>query len=329
MSSQGKFRLSKMSEIEYSEDKLLGEGHFGKVYQGKATKHGVTKEIAVKVLKKTPSELGEQKAFIRESELAKTLYSSSIMNVLYSYMGCDKWLLVTERAKISLTKAIENEAKGTPCSWERSDGEIVAWNLTKKLRVIAGIAFGLAYLHKMGIIHCNLKPDNILLDENMHPHIADFGLSKMLPDTKDAIRDFVTMTGDMGTPLYMAPEIMNGEKYNCQADVFSFGMILYELMTGHAPWQGCEPPIRKIHELSMRVTSGQRPEIPAHIPENIKELIESCWDPSPEARPTMEEICETLSSDSLDPQSGEPFDKEEIDAVIAEAREELAKAKRP
>ncbi|OAY74779.1 G-type lectin S-receptor-like serine/threonine-protein kinase [Ananas comosus] len=105
---------------------------------------------------------------------------------------------------------------------------LVCWN--QRYRIAIGIARGLAYLHekcKDFIIHCDIKPENILLDEQFCPRIADFGMAKLF--TRDGSRVLTTMRGTIG---YLAPEWISGLAITHKADVYSFGMMLFEIISG-------------------------------------------------------------------------------------------------
>lgn len=325
MQSSGPIKVKGMSQIKWDpgSDKI-GAGNFGDVFPGTVMAPGEP-EVAVKVLKKIPENRDQQVQFLREAEISSKLKFSSILNAVTWSAGCERWLIVTERARKSLDDMIKSQASGVPESWTDKNGTQVTWDSTKKMICIVGVAYGLAYLHKCKIIHRDLKPANILLDENMYPHVSDFGLSRMLPDTKESITKFYTMTGATGTPLYMAPEVMSGERYNAKADVFSFGMLVYELVTDQAPWQGRR---FNFHQLYSAVTASERPEIPSYVPDSMRNLIVSCWDPNPSARPSMEEICSKLSSQMLDP-GEEEFNCDEVDDYIQAIREEYRTVRVP
>lgn len=327
MSGGRPFRIRCVTDVKWNEETSvkLGEGAFGTVYLGKVMRWGEPMDVAVKKLKYVPKKKKEQIAFFREAEISERLYFPSILNLLKWHAGGEKYLLISERGVMSLDRVVKQERTGTVATWTNSYGEEVKWDLTKKLTCIAGTAFGIAYLHKMGIIHRDLKPENILLDEDMRPHIADFGLSVMLPSGSDAIERHFTLTGDVGTPLYMAPEVMLDPHYNGQADVYAFAMILLELMTNKQPWEGMN--MSNYHMIASTVVQGHRPDIPAYVPPRIRELIQKCWQPCPDDRPTMAQVCETLSAEFLDPQNGEDFDKDSVDEYIQMLREALEAAK--
>ena len=101
------------------------------------------------------------------------------------------------------------------------------------------------------------------------------------------------MTCNVGTPLYIAPELfITFNRYNQKADVYSYGMCLYELATGTRPFR----EVRNTFQLQERVVSGQRPEIPAYVNPLWEELIQQCWSQYPSERPTMREVVDTIVS---------------------------------
>jgi serine/threonine protein kinase len=102
----------------------------------------------------------------------------------------------------------------SPLSW---------WTTAAKLIIVAGITTGMAFTHESGIIHRELKPDNILMDENHRPRICDFGSSH------DQSLN-TTMTGKIENSLYMAPELYEDVDYDGKVDVYSFALILYEIL---------------------------------------------------------------------------------------------------
>jgi serine/threonine protein kinase len=157
--------------------------------------------------------------------------------------------------------------------------------LTAKTIIIVGIVIGMYVVHSSGIIHRDLKPANVILHQISHyPLITDFSLSRE-EDTS------VTMTAGIGTPLYMAPEIIIGERYSNKADVFSFGVLLYETVTGKKPVQDCGGIAFR---LFTQVTTGHREAIPDTVEPFTAGLISRCWDSDPANRPTFLEIFDEL-----------------------------------
>ncbi|KAK8888066.1 hypothetical protein M9Y10_039126 [Tritrichomonas musculus] len=161
--------------------------------------------------------------------------------------------------------------------------------------MLLGIANAMDYLHKHGIIHRDLKPENVHIDDNYYPHICDFGLSRCFPKTITKSMK-LTMTGQIGTPLYMAPELLVDEKrYSSSLDVYAFSMLAYEIITGIEPFS--ELGQTTAIPIWVKVLKGYRPEIPSFVPEKAKNLLKRCWSERPEERPSFGEIFNELSSD--------------------------------
>ena len=141
------------------------------------------------------------------------------------------------------------------------------WDDTKKLINIYDIPSGMAYLHRNNIIHRDLKPDNILIDEYLYPKIADFGLSKNLSDTKIFDEEYENNKGPIksgfkGTFAYCSPEILSAQEYKKAGDVYTFAMIVYEIMTNEIPFEGFNQ-----YQLFWEVTHNDyRPKFKFSIP---------------------------------------------------------------
>ncbi|OHT13302.1 TKL family protein kinase [Tritrichomonas foetus] len=154
-----------------------------------------------------------------------------------------------------------------------------------KLSIIAlGIAYGMEYVHSKGVIHRDLKSMNILLDANDLPKISDFGVA--------ALKNNFLMTSGIGTAQWIAPEVLNSQKYNQKADVYSYGIILWEMFTGDIPFNG----LNRV-EIALAVINQKiRPKIPLNCPKNLARLIKACWDEDPTKRPEFKRIINALES---------------------------------
>ncbi|KAM3346280.1 hypothetical protein ACQJBY_020703 [Aegilops geniculata] len=200
----------------FSEENKLGQGGFGAVYKGQLP-DGL--EIAVKRL---ASHSGQGfTEFKNEVQLIAKLQHTNLVR----FLGCcsqeeEKILVYEYLPNKSLDIFIFDEYKRTLLDW------------TKLLEIIEGVAHGLLYLHKHSrllVIHRDLKPSNILLDSEMNPKISDFGLAKIfsLNDTEgDTTRRVV------GTYGYMAPEYALKGVFSIKSDVFSFGVVIFEILSG-------------------------------------------------------------------------------------------------
>lgn len=153
-------------------------------------------------------------------------------------------------------------------------------SLSKKYIIILGIAQGMKYLHLVNITHRDLKPQNILLDENDHPVIGDLGISRFGSQG---------MGTSIGTYAYMAPEITSGN-YSNKVDVYSFAITLFEIITQ----QSAYTVLTDSRDFFQQIINGTRPEISKIENTTIKDLIIKCWDADPTERPSFADIVERI-----------------------------------
>jgi serine/threonine-protein kinase TNNI3K len=160
------------------------------------------------------------------------------------------------------------------------------WTATRKAITVAGIVVAMKYVHACSLIHRDLKPANILFDDDHQVRIADFGSSRIYALD-------VTMRRSVGTPLYMAPELFDGRepRYDQKVDVYSFGLILFEVAVGGGILSTPEG-IRSAWAFLKR--KGGRPEIPSTVLSPVSALIRRCWSEDPASRPSFAEIFEIL-----------------------------------
>jgi serine/threonine protein kinase len=147
------------------------------------------------------------------------------------------------------------------------------------------------FMHSRGFIHRDLKPANILLNADCRTLIADFGTSRLI-----SVDD--TPTTDTGTTHYAAPERFKEDKANptVESDVFSFGLILYEILAGRAVFHCRLTPFAVIRMHN----ANERPEIPNHVSASMQDLIKRCWSPNPSDRPSFDSIFDYIVSHEYD-----------------------------
>lgn len=155
---------------------------------------------------------------------------------------------------------------------------------------IYGIASSMSYLHKLGILHRDLKPDNILVDDFLLPKLADFGLSKD-QFCKDEECQKENRTELTGTIAYISPEKFEKLEYTKAGEVYAFALVVYKIMTSQVPFVG-----RNENQVIINVTSNIRHKFNVYIPQCYKELIEDCWQQDPNKRPSFEEIVYRLKN---------------------------------
>ena len=215
---------------------LIGQGGMGAVY--KARQRGLDRLVALKIL---PPEASRDPAFSerfgREARALAKLNHPHIVTVYDSGNAGGLYYFLMEYVDgVNLREAIQTDELGPK----------------EALSIVPQVCDALQYAHEEGIVHRDIKPENVLLDMRGGVKIADFGLARLLGQAGDNF----TLTGThqvMGTPRYMAPEQMEGaHEVDHRADIYSLGVIFYEMLTGELPLGRFAPPSRKV-EVDVRL----------------------------------------------------------------------------
>ena len=204
----------------YEVEKELGRGAMGTVYLGRDPK--INRQVAIKTIRFeeiAPDQLDEaKKRFFREAEAAGTLSHPNIVTI-YD---------VGEEYDLAYV-AMELLDGSDLSAWTAQDRRLPPKEV---LRIIRAVADGLDFAHGKGIVHRDIKPANIMLQNNGDVKIADFGIARVISSS-------TTQTGViMGTPSYMSPEQVVGQKVDGRSDLFSLGVVMYELLSGAKPFSG-------------------------------------------------------------------------------------------
>ena len=191
------------------------------------------------------------------------------------------------------------------------------WNTSIQI-VITGIANGMKYLHSVGITHGSLRPSQIMLDENEEPHISDIDFSQIVQThfSQEYFQSKIYANEDI---FYTPPEILLGEEcyFNQTCDVYSFGILLYEIITKSKPYSDFNFKSHNIVNFIYKIANeNYRPIFPSDNPikSEYKNLIERCWSRSPSQRPTFDEIYRCLTTQQEYELSG--IDRTEYEAYI-------------
>eukprot|EP00035_Acanthoeca_spectabilis_P004879 m.107762 g.107762 ORF g.107762 m.107762 type:complete len:1248 (-) comp12772_c0_seq8:122-3865(-) len=288
----------------------VAEGSYGAVWRGLwGTQHA-----AIKVLKRT---IGNGMSNSIDSDVeadfkaeCSTLQSIRHPNLLIFYgAGITEYgaaFIVTEWMEIGSLRRVLSDS-------QRS------LDFDRRAVIAVQIAKGVHHLHKLKIVHRDLKSDNVLLDANMTAKIADFGTSKLLTGSKPLrmrreSHESLTvdptgsmdaaggMTRGVGTTVWMAPEIFLGQtEYGPAIDAYSFGIIMWELATRQWPWEelNSDSFINLFSKLDAALRKGLRPTIPpafaAEHPAYTKTMV-ACWATNPEERPNFDAVVFSLGT---------------------------------
>lgn len=231
-----------------------------------------------------PEDSEKEEAPLRMAKIVYNLDHPSILEIL----GYSKIQTEDEKRTVVITDYFSNPILSEIINAEKTGKPVPGWNNTKKLITIYGIASGILYLHKHNLIHRDIKPSKILMDDQLLPKIRGFNL---LINCEDKAREKQIK----GTPEYMAPEILTREPSTKAMDVYSFGMIMYELITLKKPFEDIHNP--NVIQVLQRVKQGRMPSFDDSTPDSYRNLIQRCWAENPEERPTFDEIVRSLRTD--------------------------------
>jgi serine/threonine protein kinase len=272
---------------------LIGRGGFCLVYKAKVVGMELEREGHLDVAVKVHNE-NVERMFLREIEVGFRLEHPAIVRFLS--FSVENRSIAMERCFGDLNKVIERHKDGGIFRHERGDGSVVEWNDTKRCMGIFGIAAGMCYLHEHNIIHRDLTLSNILVDEDLCVKIGGFAYARILPTGSEGADSSRPMTPNVGSPLYIAPEVLEGDGYTTAIDVYSFGIIVYQLVLYSDlswPWSNGRQP-RSMSDLMNSVHNGVRPVIPDSVSAEFRQLMNDCWAQDPGLRPTFREILERL-----------------------------------
>lgn len=265
----------------------LGQGGYGSVYKGKLQSGP---NVAVKILSK-PKADGQD--FINEVATIGRIHHVNIVQLIgYCAERCKRALVYDFMPKGSLEKYITPREGGA---------ELLSWK--RKFEIALGVARGIEYLHRgcdIQILHFDIKPHNILLDENFIPKLSDFGLAKSYPTDKS----IVTLTAVRGTIGYVAPELINRSigPISYKADVYSFGMLLIDIVGLKTNSVAREDMSSQYfpHWIYDQLDKGKEIEVLDETHEDVKKLtLVALWciQMNPLDRPSMTRVVEMLEGD--------------------------------
>lgn len=265
------------SYLHYEIVEKLGEGGMGLVYLARDTK--LKRSVALKFLPRHISlDPTERRRFEQEAQAAAVLNHPNIAQVFAIEEFDSEAFIVMEYVEGKELKELIEEGKLTT---------------DQKISIAIEIAQGLKAAHDSGVIHRDIKSRNTMIDREGRVKIMDFGLARVQGT------EHITKTGTtLGTTAYMAPEQLSGHEINEQTDIWSYGVVLYELFSGELPFQGLyEPAVMYaiVEEDPIPIT-----KVVSNVPEWIKNVIEKCLNKDSEQRyQDFSKILEDLSGRQL------------------------------
>ncbi|MDQ2099581.1 MAG: serine/threonine-protein kinase [Tychonema bourrellyi B0820] len=248
---------------------LVGQGQFGRVYCA--------------TVRETPandSRLTSQLVALKELSHQKAPTSEFLREL---------WFLITlQHPNIVTCRALEHTATGRYLVMDYCEGGTLR-NLLKQdrplrllegLQLIMGVLAGLDYAHRRGVVHCDIKPENILLtlgSKGWSPRLSDFGIARRLPEIGTTrLHQEISPDATVGSPAYMAPERFYG-LYSPMSDIYAVGILLFELLMGYRPFGGTPGDLRWAH-------LNQRLQLPDAIPEPLQAIVKKSLEKLPARR---------------------------------------------
>ncbi|XP_062199737.1 PTI1-like tyrosine-protein kinase At3g15890 [Phragmites australis] len=298
----------------FNESNKLGEGGFGTVYWGRTSK-GV--EIAVKRLKAMTAKA--EMEFAIEVEILGRVRHKNLLSLRGFYAGGDERLIVYDYMPNHSLLTHLHPHRGTPASQQHQP---LDW--PRRVAIAIGAAEGLAYLHHEAnphIIHRDIKASNVLLDAEFVPKVADFGFAKLIPDGVSHLTTRVK-----GTLGYLAPEYAMWGKVSESCDVYSFGVLLLELVSARRPLEKLPGGVkREIVQWAAPLVERRKwerladPRLAGRFDaQQLRAVVEAamlCTQSNAESRPAMAEVVEMLKFD------GERRTKEIVPVAAASSGE--------
>ena len=256
--------------LNYKVIKQLGEGSFGKAFLCKRESDDslcVIKQILIEGLDKKEKD---------------DVLNESIILAKLDHLNIIKFFEVFESNKPKhMVNIVTEYADGGDLSEKIKEKKNKNNNFTESeiLDYFTQICLAIKHIHEKKIIHRDLKSGNIFLMKNGLVKLGDFGIAKRFQKTMDKAKTFI------GTPYYLSPEIINGKPYDSKSDIWSLGVLLYEMMTFKMPFNANSLPM-----LSVKIMRGQYIPPPTIYTKDLRELVTKCLTVEPKNRPSIQEI---------------------------------------
>jgi serine/threonine protein kinase len=258
---------------KYTLKAVLGQGGYGDVHLG-VPRTG--SKVAVKILNANASRDEDTVArFRREADTARRLEHPSIVRIVDVGSSRGRHFIVMELVRGGSLRRLLTRDDAPP-------GKVIP--------VLAEVATALAFAHAQGVVHRDVKPENVLLTKAGRAKVADFGLARAVDQSS-----MTTEGRILGTAIYMSPEQVRGKRATAASDVYAMGIILYEAITGARPFNA-DSQLGYLYQHAE--VEPPRPVIRGRYPAALASLAMACLAKDPDARPTMTEVAERLGAAS-------------------------------
>ena len=271
---------TRLDPDELIEEKKLGEGSFGIVYKGTFRSN----IVAIKKMKDAFHNEEKMEEFTKEVSMLDKFRCDYIVHFYGAVFIPSKICMVTEFAQYGSLSNLFYKRKNEPIRDKM------------RIKILLDAARGIEYLHTNGILHRDIKPDNILVFDIEHNEgvvngkLTDFGSARNI----NLLMTNMTFSKGVGTPVFMAPEVLKHEHYKAPADIYSFAITMYETMKWGDSYPVSDPRFKFSWNVADFVMSGKRLERLECMNENVYELITQCWQEGPKERLTIDEIVKQL-----------------------------------
>ncbi len=282
-----------LPEIEgYRIVRMLGQGGMGVVFLAEDTT--LNRRVAIKVMTaRLAADAAARAFFLREARSMATVEHPHVVRI-YSFgeRSGVAYLVMEYVEGESLAERIRRHGK-LPIE----DAMLIAGQVTE----------GLETAWEKGIVHRDVKPANVLIDARGRAHVGDFGLAKPVVASDD-----MSLTQDgliVGTPDYLSPEQARGEKVDCRSDIYSLGVVLYEMLGGVPPFGGATPVAIVAHHLHTAPPPlrDRRPDVPANVARLVEQMMEKDRERRPQSYAELRRAIDEWSGPTAVWTSGSPF----------------------
>lgn len=240
----------------------IASGSCGLLYRGVY----IDQDVAVKVLRSEHLNTTLENEFVQEIAILREVQHENVVQFIGACTKCPPYFIITEYMP-----------GGSLYDFLRKNQ--IDLNFSQLLRFAIDICKGMEYLHEKNIIHRDLKTANLLLDSAKVVKVADFGIARF--QHVEGV-----MTAETGTYRWMAPEVLTHQPYDQKADVYSFAIVLWELLTIKLPYEDLSP----LQAAVGVVEQGLRPELPKNTHPKLSNLMQRCWEAIPANRPSFSQI---------------------------------------